>query len=939
MEEELRKTGLDVLGDVPWGTHLCQFYQTREDLLDILLPYFKKGLEENEFCMWVTSEPLDEKEAKEALREVLPHCDRFLEKGQIEIIPFSEWYVKDGVFNAKRVLEGWADKLKLALSRGYDGMRLTGNTFWLDKKDWKSFVDYEKEINSLIGTRKMIAVCTYSLDKCGAFEIIDVIRNHQFALIRREGEWELVESSEREKVKDEADRSEAKYQSLVENTGQGVATIDLKGRFTYANETLCKMIGYDEEELLGKNFADFLHPDEKKKIFNLFWEGLKTLRGRKLHLGFRVIHKKGHVLHWYSSPTAFRHKGRILGFSAIISDVTDRKKAEEALKNSAREWHATFDAVGDSVFLTDLEGRILRCNKAMAKFLRKPFSKIVGQNCRELVCRFESMEKCPLRRMKKSQRRETGALTISGRYFELTVDPLFEKTGDLIGAVHIMKDVTERKKAEEALRKSESRYRSLFDNMLDGFAYCKILLDENNRPTDFVYLEINEAFERLTGLKKEDIVGKQVTEAIPGIEDAHPELFDIYGKVALTGKGTEFDIYFEPLEIWLSISVYSPRKGYFVAVFGNITERKKAEEALQKSEREYRNLAESLTTLVYRADPKTLAATYVNSAVERIYGYTAEEWLKDPRLWQTAIHSDDRERVIAEITEMQREKKSSVIEYRVTKRNGMVRWAEDHVSWEEDKQGRVVSMNGLMYDITDRKEAEKKIKTYQKRLRALASKLTLTEEREKRHLATELHDSIGQLLALCRIKLGELEKVAKSTDVRSLAEEVEKGLEEIIWHTRSLTLRLGPPVLYELGLEAALEWLVEYMEEQYGVQTKFRFDGKVDPIEEELRVFIFRAVQELMMNVARHGETDKAEALVWRENETMHITVEDRGVGFDSAILDAPSGKDSGFGIFSIRERIRYFGGELSIRSKPGKGTQITLVVPIQSTTKEEGDK
>jgi len=142
-----------------------------------------------------------------------------------------------------------------------------------------------------------------------------------------------------------------------------------------------------------------------------------------------------------------------------------RKEAEEALKNAAREWRTTFDAIGDTVFLTDLAGKILRCNEAMARFLRKPFSEIVGQNCRELVCtrRLESMEEYPLRRVKKSQRRETGVLAISGRYFELTVDPLLDKTGDLIGAVHIMADITERKKAEEKLKEYQEHLEELVE--------------------------------------------------------------------------------------------------------------------------------------------------------------------------------------------------------------------------------------------------------------------------------------------------------------------------------------------------------------------------------------------------------------------------------------------------------------------------------------------
>ena len=193
----MRKTGIDILGDVPWGTHLCQFYQTKENLIDILVPYFKAGLENNEFCMWVTSEPLSGKEAKRAMREAGPNFDRYLKKGQMKIIPHEEWYLKKGSFNTQRVLSGWIDKLDQALAQGYDGLRLTGNTFWLEERDWRNFIEYEEKLNNVIGKYKMLAICSYSLDKCGASEVIDVVSSHQFALREKEANWELVQKSER----------------------------------------------------------------------------------------------------------------------------------------------------------------------------------------------------------------------------------------------------------------------------------------------------------------------------------------------------------------------------------------------------------------------------------------------------------------------------------------------------------------------------------------------------------------------------------------------------------------------------------------------------------------------------------------------------------------------------------------------------------------------
>ncbi|HLE41595.1 MAG TPA: MEDS domain-containing protein [Nitrospirota bacterium] len=189
---EKRNSGIALIGDVPWGTHFCQFYQTKKDLLDMLVPYFKAGLENNEFCMWVTSEPLSAEDAKKALKKAVPRFEEFARKGQIEIMPYDQWYTKDGSFEEKRVLDGWVSRLDTALKKGFDGLRLTGNTFWIEKKDWKAFTDYEAAVDSVIGSYRMLAICTYSLKKCGVVEIMDVVKNHEFALAMSQGTWQVV---------------------------------------------------------------------------------------------------------------------------------------------------------------------------------------------------------------------------------------------------------------------------------------------------------------------------------------------------------------------------------------------------------------------------------------------------------------------------------------------------------------------------------------------------------------------------------------------------------------------------------------------------------------------------------------------------------------------------------------------------------------------------
>ena len=143
-----------------WGTHFYQFYETGDDLIDVLIPYFKAGLENNEFCMWVTSPPLTAEEATEVFGGASPELDDYLAKRQMEILDHSEWYLRSGRFDPGAVLNGWVDRMETAIQNGFDGLRLTGNTYWLEDADWKDFSHYERTVDDVIGQHRMLALCT-----------------------------------------------------------------------------------------------------------------------------------------------------------------------------------------------------------------------------------------------------------------------------------------------------------------------------------------------------------------------------------------------------------------------------------------------------------------------------------------------------------------------------------------------------------------------------------------------------------------------------------------------------------------------------------------------------------------------------------------------------------------------------------------------------------
>ena len=215
MTIEMRKTGVDVVGDVPWGTHFCLFYETQADLLETTVAYCKAGLESQEFCLWVVAEPLAVEDAKRALQRAVSDFDRYLADRSIEIVAARDWYLQDGTFDLNRVIGGWNEKLALASARGYAGVRVTGDTAWLEKKDWKDFCEYEESLNQAVADQRLAVLCTYPLAACGAGEILDVVRTHQFAVTKRRGGWDVIETAGHKQAKAEIKRLNQELEQRV----------------------------------------------------------------------------------------------------------------------------------------------------------------------------------------------------------------------------------------------------------------------------------------------------------------------------------------------------------------------------------------------------------------------------------------------------------------------------------------------------------------------------------------------------------------------------------------------------------------------------------------------------------------------------------------------------------------------------------------------------
>lgn len=248
---------------------------------------------------------------------------------------------------------------------------------------------------------------------------------------------------------------------------------------------------------------------------------------------------------------------------------------------------------------------------------------------------------------------------------------------------------------------------------------------------------------------------------------------------------------------------------------------------------------------------------------------------------------------------------------------------------QRDKQLREM-IDLLEQRVNQQKQAEKELFVYQDKLRLLSKELLLTGERERRGIASELHDRIGHTLTNVLIKLGALEEASSSIEFRKSLNEVRSLIEQSMQDTQSLVFEISPPVLYDLGIEAAIDWLIEQTEKQHKIPIEFNHEITYKLMDDSYNVLIFGAVRELIFNVVKHAKANSVKISIKGKKDYLRIVVEDDGVGFSTSDTGPDTYQYSGFGLFSIRERLGYINGNLKIASELGAGTRVTMTIPIE---------
>jgi PAS domain S-box-containing protein len=342
--------------------------------------------------------------------------------------------------------------------------------------------------------------------------------------------------------------------------------------------------------------------------------------------------------------------------------------------------------------------------------------------------------------------------------------------------------------------------------------------------------------------------------------------------------------------------------------------------ALKKSEEKFRTVTEMTSSAIFIYRDQQLL--FVNSGAVNLTGYSQAELLG--MSYFDLIQPEQRELIRSEErSEAEADRPPQRYEARIITKSGQERWVDCTSGWIQFQGNRV--RLATSFEITERKHAEGK-------LRSLTSELSMTEERERRRMATYLHDVIGQTLALGKMKIRSLEKSGLPQPHQQLLGDLRDLIDQSITNTQTLTFELCPPILYELSFEAAIGWLTERLENQHGLKIEFHDDRVPKLLSENVKVLLFHAVREVLVNIIKHAEAGHASVSLSRSGDSMRIDITDDGIGIDAARKSKSSFNGGGFGLFNIRERLAYLGGRLEIGAHEGGGTHVTILAPLEGS-------
>lgn len=590
-------------------------------------------------------------------------------------------------------------------------------------------------------------------------------------------------------------------------------------------------------------------------------------------------------------------------------------EANQKIHREREELGTILQSIGDAVIATDTNARVIKMNSVAEKLTGWTFKEAYGKTLEEIFKIINSETRL-------SVQNPVAAILVTGNIVGLANHtiliskdlkeyqiadsgaPIKDSSGKINGVVLVFRDVTQEYEVQRKIEESEKLYHSLFENMLNGFAYCKMFF-QDGRPVDFTYLSVNKALEKLTGLK--DIVGKKVSEIFPGILKRDPELFEIFGRVSLTEIPETFEAYVESLKMWFEISVYSPQREYFVTIFDVITDRKEAESVLRASEEKYSILfKKAAIPAVLTKIPENIFVD-VNDAFEKIFEYTRSEVLGKTSVELGIVRQEDQEPTIQKLNLIGFEYD---VEKRVRTKSGQIRVVRININ-RVNFGGNDYAISTLQ-DVTERNLAEEKI---QKLLK------------EKEVILKEVHH---------RIK-NNMHTVLSLLSIQAMNQEnpiVQNVLIDAAGRVKSMMVMYDKLYRSEDTGEASLkEYLVSLSDEIVNTFPQKSFlDVKTEVEDIKLGANILSPLgiilNELITNSMKYAFTESSQGNIFISasinNNKLLFVYEDNGIGIPESVNLENS---KGFGLQLVKMQVKQLKGSVRIERK--KGTKFFIQINL----------
>jgi PAS domain S-box-containing protein len=740
------------------------------------------------------------------------------------------------------------------------------------------------------------------------------------------GIFTLRERARHKEIEEGLKKSEEKWRSLFDILPVGVSIVSKENEVLDFNPALAQILSLNKE---GLTQGDYRKRRYYRNDGGLMGEdefpSLRALKERREIKNYEIgIEKETGDFIWTKVSAAPLRS--MEGTVTITEDISARKKAEDAIRESEARYHALVVESMDAVLLTSPDGHIFSANPAACAMFGRTEEEIC-RGGRDGIIDANDLRNAAAIEERARTRKFSGELTglrRDGNPFpiELTSAIYKDRSGNERTSM-IIRDITRRKQGEAALKESEERFSKIFHFNVSAMSTA----DLEGR-----YVEVNDAFCKLVGFARKELIGRKSGEL--GITEANEQQTALK-KVEEARWSTNYEVQIHTksgdVRTILSSVGRIILKGEMLYLASNIdiSERKRMEEVLRAHTAQISAIVQGSPDTIYSLDLPSGKVAFLNR--DDCCGYTRAD-LETPGSILHAVHTDDLAAVKLDWERVKSGSSPTSCEYRLKHKKGAWHWVEQRtVILEKNADGAPRQLLVTLSDISQRKQAEEELNQSRKQLRELNQYLLNVREEDRKAVARELHDELGQTLTAMKIDLALLKKRLPA-EQREAVQEIADLTDKTIQSARRVASDLRPGLLDDLGLAAALEWLMEDIRERSGIHCILDLPEKPVNLSKEQETALFRTTQEACTNVIRHAKANKIRIRLEIHMDGIKLLIHDNGIGIQqNKILSGHS-----FGLLGMRERIQALGGTLKIEGKKGSGTTIEVKLPKKQDALEK---